>query len=67
VYDSSRGSNFQSRFFLGVGSSCCLVAGVLAELWKYHRRISHLSFNLLSRLSGLGLVRGLLFLGLLFG
>jgi transposase InsO family protein len=42
-----------------VGSSCCLVAGVSAELWKWHRRLGHLSFDLLSRLSGLGLVRGL--------
>jgi hypothetical protein len=36
-----------------------LVAGVSAELWKWHRRLGHLSFDLLSRLSGLGLVRGL--------
>jgi hypothetical protein len=35
-----------------------LVAGVSAELWKWHRRLCHLSFDLLSRLSGLGLVRG---------
>jgi hypothetical protein len=38
------------------GSSCCLVAGVSAELWKWHRRLGPLSFDLLSRLSGLGLV-----------
>jgi hypothetical protein len=31
----------------------------LVELWKWHRRLGHLSFDLLSRLSGLGLVRGL--------
>jgi hypothetical protein len=37
-------------------SSCCLVAGVSAELWKWHRRLGPLSFDLLSRLSGLGLV-----------
>jgi transposase InsO family protein len=36
-----------------------LVASVLAEHWKWHRRLGHLSFDLLSRLSGLGLVRGL--------
>jgi hypothetical protein len=36
-----------------------LVVGVSAELWKWHRRLGHLSFNLLSHLSGLGLVRGL--------
>jgi hypothetical protein len=36
-----------------------MVAGVSVELWKWHRRLCHLSFDLLSRLSGLGLVRGL--------
>jgi hypothetical protein len=36
-----------------------LVAGVSTELWKWHRRLGHLSFDLLSCLSGLGLVRGL--------
>jgi hypothetical protein len=36
-----------------------LVAGVSAEFWKWHRRLGQLSFDLLSRLSGLGLVRGL--------
>jgi hypothetical protein len=42
-----------------VGSSRSLVAGVSTELWKWHRRHGHLSFDLLSRLSRLGLVRGL--------
>jgi hypothetical protein len=36
-----------------------LVAGVSAELWKWHKRLGHLSFDLLSHLSGLDLVRGL--------
>jgi hypothetical protein len=36
--------------------SQCLVAGVLAELWKWRRRLCHLSFDLFSCLSGLGLV-----------
>jgi hypothetical protein len=31
-----------------------LVAGVSAELWKWHRTLDHLSFYLLSCLSGLG-------------
>jgi hypothetical protein len=35
-----------------------LVAGVTAELWKWHRRLGHLSFDLLSHLSRLGLVQG---------
>jgi hypothetical protein len=47
-----------ANFSLCVGSSCCLVAGVSSDLWKWHRRLGHLSFDL-SRLSGLGLVRGL--------
>jgi hypothetical protein len=28
------------------------------ELWKWHRRLGHLSFNLLCRLSGLGILQG---------
>jgi hypothetical protein len=31
-----------------------------SELWKLHRRLGHMSFNFLYRLSGLGLIRGLL-------
>jgi hypothetical protein len=30
-----------------------------SELWKWHRKLGHLSFDLLSRLSKLNLVRGL--------
>jgi hypothetical protein len=32
---------------------------VFSELWKWHWRLGHLSFDLLCRLSGLGLLRGL--------
>jgi hypothetical protein len=53
------GQIFKADFSQCVGSSRCLVAGVSVELWKWHRRLGHLSFDLLSRLSGLGLVRGL--------
>jgi hypothetical protein len=53
------GQIFRADISHCVGSSCCLVAGVLAELWKWHRRLGHLSFDLLSCLSGLGLVQGL--------
>jgi hypothetical protein len=35
------------------------LAGSSSELWKWHRKLSHLSFDLLSRLSKLNLVRGL--------
>jgi hypothetical protein len=51
--------SFSEPIFLSVGSSHCLVASVSTELWKWHRRLGHLSFDLLTRLSGLGLVRGL--------
>jgi transposase InsO family protein len=54
------GQIFKADFSQCVGSFCCLVTGISVELWKWHRRLGHLSFNLLSRLSGLGLVRGLL-------
>jgi hypothetical protein len=47
---------FRADFSQCVGSSRCLVAGVTAELWKWHNRLGHLSFDLLSRLRGLGLV-----------
>jgi hypothetical protein len=50
-----KGQIFRAIFSQRVGSSRCLVAGVLVELWKWHRRLGHLSFDLLSRLSGLGL------------
>jgi hypothetical protein len=43
------GQIFRADFSQCVGSSRCLVAGVLAELWKWHRRLGHLSFDLLSR------------------
>jgi hypothetical protein len=32
----------------------CLIPQSSSELWKWHRRLGHLSFNLLCRLSGLG-------------
>jgi hypothetical protein len=53
------GQIFRTDFSQCVGSSRYLVAGVSAELWKWHRRLGHLSFDLLSRFSWLGLVRGL--------
>jgi hypothetical protein len=53
------GQIFRADFFQCVGSSRCLVASVSVKLCKWHRRLGHLSFDLLSRLSGLGLVRGL--------
>ena len=35
------------------------MAGSSFELWKWHRRLGHLSFDLLARLSLLDLIRGL--------
>jgi hypothetical protein len=36
-----------------------LISQSSSKLWKWHRRLGHLSVNLLCRLSGLGLLRGL--------
>jgi hypothetical protein len=47
--DSSQ-SSVVERFFL---------AGSSSELWKWHRKLGHLSFDLLSRLTKINLVRGL--------
>jgi transposase InsO family protein len=37
----------------------CLISQSSSELWKWYTRLGHLSFNLLCRLYGLGLFRGL--------
>jgi transposase InsO family protein len=37
----------------------CFLAGSSSELWKWYRKLGHLSFDLLSCLSKLNLVRGL--------
>ena len=41
------------------GPARCLVASHSANIWKWHRRLGHLSFDLLVRLSSMGLIRGL--------
>ncbi|WVZ84350.1 hypothetical protein U9M48_031390 [Paspalum notatum var. saurae] len=41
------------------GPACCLVASPSADIWKWHRRLGHLSFDLLVRLNSMGLIRGL--------
>jgi hypothetical protein len=46
---------FRADFSQCVGSSRCLVVGVSTELWKWHRILGHLSFDLLTFLSGIGL------------
>ncbi|WVZ88708.1 hypothetical protein U9M48_035195 [Paspalum notatum var. saurae] len=41
------------------GPTRCLVASPSADIWKWHRRLGHLGFDLLVRLSSMGLIRGL--------
>ena len=53
------GQVFRVDFFSSAGLSRCLVAGGTSDLWKWHRRLGHLSFDLLVRLSSMGLLQGL--------
>jgi hypothetical protein len=50
---------FQANFSFAQSSLRCLISQSSSELWKWHRRFGHLSFDLLCRLSGLGLLHGL--------
>jgi hypothetical protein len=60
VCDISRIKNiFQTNFSSTQPSLRCLISQSSSELWKWHSRLGHLSFDLLYRLSGLGLLRGL--------
>jgi hypothetical protein len=53
------GNVFQSDFSSTQSSLRCLISQSSSELWKWHWRLGHLSFDLLCRLNGLGLLRGL--------
>jgi hypothetical protein len=53
------GNVFQADFLSAQSSLRCLISQPSFELCKWHRRLGHLSFDLLCRLSGLGLLRGL--------
>jgi hypothetical protein len=53
------GQVFRADFSQSSGVERCFLAGSSSELWKWHRKMGHLSFDLLSRLSKLNLVRGL--------
>jgi hypothetical protein len=53
------GNVFQADFSSTQSSLRCLISQSSSKLWKWHRRLGHLSFDLLCRLSGLGLLRGL--------
>jgi transposase InsO family protein len=56
---SHNGNVFQADFSFAQPSLRCLISQSSFELWKWHRRLGHLSFDLLCRLSDLGLLRGL--------
>jgi hypothetical protein len=53
------GRVFSADFLHSSGPSRCLLVGSSSSLWKWHRRLVHLSFDLLCRLSSLGLIQGL--------
>jgi hypothetical protein len=53
------GRVFQAGFTHSSGPSRCLLAESSSLIWKWHRRLGHLSFDLLCRLSSLGLIHGL--------
>jgi hypothetical protein len=53
------GNVFQVDFSSAQSSLRCLISQSSSELWKWHKRLGHLSFDLLCRLSDLGLLRGL--------
>jgi hypothetical protein len=59
------GNVFQANSSLAQSSLRCLPSQSSSKLWKWHRRLGHLSFDLLCRLSGLGLLRGLSLLPIL--
>jgi transposase InsO family protein len=50
---------FRADFSQSSSVEHCFLASSLSELWKWYRKLGHLSFDLLSRLSKLNLVRGL--------
>jgi hypothetical protein len=50
------GNVFQADFLFAQSSLKCLLSQSSSKLWKWHRRLGHLSFKLLCRLSGLGLL-----------
>jgi hypothetical protein len=53
------GNVLQAEISLTRSSLKCLISQSSSELWKWHRRLGHLSFDLFCRLNDLGLLRGL--------
>jgi hypothetical protein len=56
---SHLGKVLQADFLFAQSSVKCLISQSSSELWKWHKRLGHLRFDLLCRLSGLGLLQGL--------
>jgi hypothetical protein len=52
----AEGQVFRADFSQSSGVAHCFLAGSSSELWKWHRKLGHLSFDLLSRLSKVKLV-----------
>jgi hypothetical protein len=50
------GQVFRADFPQSSGVERCFLAGSSSEMWKWHSKLGHLSFDLLSRLSKLNLV-----------
>jgi hypothetical protein len=50
------GQVFRTDFSQSSGVERCFLVGSSSELWKWHRKLGHLRFDLLSRLSRLNLV-----------
>jgi hypothetical protein len=50
------GQVFRADFSQSSGVERCFLAGSLSELWRWHKMLGHLRFDLLSRLSKLNLV-----------
>jgi hypothetical protein len=53
------GRVFSADFSHSSSPSRCLLAGSSSSLWKWNRRLGHLSFDLLCHLSSLDLIQGL--------
>jgi hypothetical protein len=56
---SQIGNIFQADFSLAQSSLRCLLSQSSSEIWKWHRRLGHLRFDLLCQLNGLGLLQEL--------
>jgi hypothetical protein len=50
------GQVFRADFSQSSGVGRCFLAGSSNDLWKWHRKLGHLSFDILSHLSKLNLV-----------